>query len=108
MFRSDGRRYQLAVPARVTLRTGFATPWQATAGVSYNLMNATLEDPEASVAYIIPPDMATLGRVLGTYTRLPASYAWAEQVNGPLIPEESPSPAASGRYQPPVLFPPQG
>ena len=105
VFRSDGRRYQLAVPARTTLRTGFAAPWQQTAAISYNMMNAALEDPDASVAYVIPPAPPLLAQALGTYTRIPVSYAWIEQINGPLIPQESPPPAASGSYQPPVTLP---
>jgi hypothetical protein len=103
-FRSDGRRYQLKVPARTTLRTGFASPWQQAAAIDYNLSSATLEDQKASVAYIIPPLQAQLAQVLGTYTRIPADYAWIEQVNGPLIPGEVPPPAASGSYQPPVTL----
>jgi hypothetical protein len=99
-FRSDGRRYQLAVPARTTLRTGFGSPWQAPAAISYNLASAALEDPRASVAYVIPPPGREVERVLGTYTRVPADYAWFEQVNGPLIPGEDPPPAASGLPQP--------
>jgi len=99
-FRSDGRRYQLAVPDRTTLRTGFASPWQASAGISYNLASAALEDPKASVAYVIPPPHRELASVLGTYTRVPADYAFIEQVNGPLIPEEEPPPAAYGFQQP--------
>jgi hypothetical protein len=99
-FRSDGRRYQLSVPARTTLRTGFGSPWQAAASVSYNLASASLEDPKASVAYVIPPSAADLASVLGTYTRLPADYAWFEQVNGPLVPGEQPPPAAYGNQQP--------
>ena len=104
-FRSDGRRYQLRVPARTTLRTGFAGPWQQTSAIDYNLSSATLEDPKASVAYIIPPPAAEVAQVLGTYTRIPADYAWIEQINGPLIPGETPPPAASGSYQAPVTFP---
>jgi hypothetical protein len=102
VFRSDGRRYQLAVPARTTLRTGFGSPWQQAAAISYNLSNASLEDPKASVAYVIPPPNPELERMLGTYTRIPADFAWFEQVNGPLIPGEDPPPTASGLYQPPV------
>jgi hypothetical protein len=102
LFRTDGRRYQLSVPARTTLRTGFGSPWQASAGISYNISNASLEDPDASVAYAIAPLAADLAQVLGTYTRIPADYAWIEQVNGPLIPGEDPPPAASGLYQPPA------
>jgi hypothetical protein len=104
LFRSDGRRYQLQVPARTTLRTGFASPWQASAGISYNLANATLEDPRGSVAYVIPPPGRELERVLGAYTRVPADYAFIEQVNGPLIPGEDPPPAALGSYQPSVTL----
>lgn len=103
-FRSDGRRYQLAVPGRVALRTGFASPWQQAAGIAYNLMRATLEDTKASVAYVIPPPARELAAALGTYTRIPASYSWIEQANGPLIPGEVPPPAASGRYQTPVTL----
>ena len=99
-FRADGRRYQLAVPARTTLRTGFGSPWQQSAAISYNLANATLEDPKASVAYLIPPSREQLESALGVYTRIPADYAWLEQVNGPLIPGEEPPPAASGLFQP--------
>jgi hypothetical protein len=111
LFRSDGRRYQLSVPARTTLRTGFGSPWQAATAVSYNISSASLEDADASVAYVIAPLAAELAQVLGTYTRIPADYAWAEQVNGPLIPGEDPPPAAYGAYQPPaalgVLSPPK-
>lgn len=105
MFRSDNRRYQLNVPARTTLRTGFGSPWQQAAGITYNLASATLEDAKASVAYIIPPAQDLLAQALGIYTRIPANYAWIEQINGPLIPQEQPPPAASGSYQPPVSFP---
>lgn len=105
LFRSDGRRYQLTMPRRTTLRTGFATPWQQTAAIDYNLMQAALEDPQASVAYLIPPAADLLAQALGTYTRIPISYAWIEQINGPLFPEEQPPPAASGSYQPPVTLP---
>jgi len=56
---------------------------------------------------VIPPDDARLARALGTYTRIPVSYAWIEQQNGPLIPQETPPPAASGSYQPPSVLPPE-
>jgi hypothetical protein len=105
LFRADGRRYQLNVPSRTTLRTGFASPWQASAAVAYNVMGASLEDAKASVAYAIPPARQELEQVLGTYTRLPVSYAWIEQANGPLIVEEDAPPVASGGYQAPVTFP---
>ena len=52
------------------------------------------------MAYVIPPSAADLASVLGTYTRIPADYAWFEQVNGPLVPGEQPPPAAYGNQQP--------
>jgi hypothetical protein len=108
VFRADGTRYQLKVPRRITLRTGFAHPWQGTAAITYNFAQATLEDP-LTVAYKIPPEPGALAQVmtyiLGIYTRVPVNYDWAEVVNGPLIPLEAPDPAASGAPQPPVVFP---
>jgi hypothetical protein len=108
IFRADGTRWQLKVPHRVTLRTGFANPWQGAAAITYNFAQAALEDPVA-VAYQIPPPTEKLAEVmnfiLGTYTRVPVDYGWAEVVNGPLIPGEDPAPAASGEPQPPVAFP---
>jgi hypothetical protein len=104
VFRADGNRFQLRVPHRVTLRTGFLTPWQASAAITYNLMAASLEDP-LTIAYQIPPSAAQLAQILGTYTRVPADYSWIEAVNAPLIPEEAPSPASSGSPQPPATLP---
>jgi len=108
VIRADGSRYQLKVPRRITLRTGFTHPWQGTAAITYNFAQAQLEDP-LSVAYQIPPPPDQLPRVmsqiLGIYTRVPVNYDWAEVVNGPLIPGEAPFPAASGGPQPPVTFP---
>jgi hypothetical protein len=98
MFRGDNTRFQLRVPRRTTLRTGFALPWQAAAAIDYNQLNAGLEDP-SSVAYIIPPAQDVLAAVLGTYTRIPVDYSWAEIINGALIPEEAPPPAALGDAQ---------
>jgi hypothetical protein len=103
-FRSDGDRFQLRQPKRTTLRTGFATPWQADAAIDYNQLNAALEDP-ASVAYQIPPAASELARVLGTYTRLPADFSWFEVIRAPLIPSEVPPPAAGARLQPVTAFP---
>lgn len=103
-FRSSGDRFQLRQPKRTTLRTGFATPWQADSAIDYNQLNAALEDP-ASVAYQIPPDAGQLAQVLGTYTRLPADFSWFEVIRAPLIPSETPPPAASARLQPATTFP---
>lgn len=96
LFRSDQSRWSLRVPRRTTLRTGFAHPWLATAGISYNQAQCAAEDP-ASPAFIIPPSGAQIAALLGAYTRLPVDYSGFEQLNGPLIPEEQPPPSASGQ-----------
>lgn len=106
-FRADGSRFQLRIPRRTTVRTGFSYPWMASTAITYNLMSAALEDP-LTIAYQIPPSASQLAVILGTYTRVPVSYDWAEVVNAPLIPEETPSPASSGAPQPPVTFPVPG
>lgn len=104
VFRADNTRFQLKVPHRITLRTGFALPWQSAAAITYNFAQASLEDP-LTVAYQIPPPAASLASILGTYTRIPVTYNWAEVINGPLIPAEEPPPAATGSPQPDVTFP---
>ena len=98
-FRATGDRFQLRVPRRTTLRTGFASAWQQAQAIDYNVVSASLEEA-TSVAYLIPPGPATLVTVLGTYTRVPADFSWFETIRAPLIPEETPPPAASGRLQP--------
>ena len=104
VFRADNTRFQLKVPHRITLRTGFAHPWQSAAAITYNFAQAALEDP-LTVAYQIPPPPSSLASILGTYTRIPVVYNWAEVINGPLIPAEEPPPAASGEPQSDVTFP---
>ncbi len=105
-FRSTGDRYHLRVPRRTTLRTGFASPWQAAAAIDYNHSRATIEDPTA-VAYIIPPTAAQLAEVLSTYTRVPTDFSWFETIRSPLIPGESVPPAARGARQPDTRIPPE-
>lgn len=86
-FRSTGERYYLRAPRRTTLRTGFGTPTQATAAINYNLARASLEDPNASVAYLMPPTSAALSSALQNASAgYPADFAALEQINGPLIP----------------------
>jgi hypothetical protein len=104
IFRADNSRWQLKVPKRISLQTGFSYPYQATAAITYNFASAGLEDP-GTIAYQIPPPAAALAQILGTYTRVPVNYGWAEVINGPLIPGEEPTPASSGSPQPPVIFP---
>jgi len=99
LLRATGERYYLRVPARLTLRTGFASPWQGAQGINYNQMRPALEE-KTSPAFLIPADLS----MLGTYTRIPVSYSDYETVNGPLIPEETVPPASYGAYQPPATM----
>lgn len=85
VFRADGTRWQLRVPQRVTLRTGFGFPGQAQTGIGYNLSRASLEDVD-SVAYLIPPRTADLAPVLRSGQYVPANFAAVEVMRGPLIP----------------------
>lgn len=86
-FRSTGERYYLRAPRRTTLRTGFGTPTQSTAAINYNLARASLEDSNASVAYMMPPAAAALsGALQSASAGYPANFATLEQINGPLIP----------------------
>lgn len=104
VIRADNTRFQLKVPRRITLRTGFALPWQSAAAITYNFAQASLEDP-LTAAYQIPPPGDVVAKILGTYTRVPVAYGWAEVINGPLIPGEEPPPAATGEPQPETVFP---
>lgn len=84
VFRQDGSRWQLSVPQRVTLRTGFEHPTQQTTSLGYARMTATLED-ESSVAYLIPPTTKqAIHDTLVPPSRYPAPPA--DVINGPLIP----------------------
>lgn len=84
-FRQDGTRWQMRVPQRVTLRTGFTHPLQSTTNLTYNHQRASQEDPD-SVAFQIPPDTATLRTVLSRGARFPEDWADIEVIRAPLIP----------------------
>lgn len=86
VFRSNNDRYQLGVPARIQLRTGFGPVTQTAAAIGYNHARASYENPSASVAYDIPPNGATLSNILirGRFT--PADFTDYEVIRGPLIP----------------------
>jgi hypothetical protein len=103
-LRADNSRWQLNVPRRVSVQTGFSHPWQATSAITYNLAAASLEDP-LTTAYQIPPAPELLAKILGTYTRIPADYSWTEVINGPLIPGEDPAPSSAGAPQGAITFP---
>lgn len=89
VFRATGDRYQLRVPQRVTLRTGFGTPTQAGEAIGYNHARAALEDP-TSVAYIIPPNRQGLETILVSGTRVPFDFTQHETIRAPLIPASNP------------------
>lgn len=88
VFRANGHRYQLRVPQRTTLRTGFGTPYQTTTNLGYMMGRAAYEDPNTSVAYTIPPSATELKAMLGQGRYEPFDFSGNEQINGPLIPPE--------------------
>lgn len=85
VFRADGTRFQLRVPQRVTLRTGYAHPHQSTTAIGYNHARASLEDPE-SVAYLLPPPSETLASLLALAGKTPQDLSPYEVIRSPLIP----------------------
>jgi hypothetical protein len=85
VFRGNGNRFQLRVPQRVTLRTGFGMPLQSADAIGYNHARASLEDP-TSVAYLIPPNRATVDAVLATASKVPVDFSTFEIIRAPLIP----------------------
>jgi hypothetical protein len=87
VFRASGDRYQLRVPQRVTLRSGFAHPHQSQEAIGYNHARASMEDPEASVAYLIPPPTQTLTSLLATVGKTPPDFSQYETIRAPLIPD---------------------
>lgn len=86
VFRSDGDRFQLGVPARIQLRTGFATPHQSDSAIGYNHARASYEDPNASVAYDIGPSRVGLKNILSRGRFFPEDFSDVEVLRGPLIP----------------------
>jgi hypothetical protein len=88
VFRADGQRFQLRVPERTTLRTGFGTPYQSSTSIGYNISRGALEDVNTSVAYDIPPDVATLKTTLSQARYVPFDFSSYEVINAPLIPIE--------------------
>jgi hypothetical protein len=86
VFRHNGDRYQLGVPQRITLRTGFAAPHQSDAAIGYNHARASIEDPVASVAYDIGPNAQTLHAVLAMGRYQPQDFTAFEEIRAPLIP----------------------
>lgn len=86
VFRGDGDRFQLGVPARIQLRTGFGLPNQSKSAIGYNHARASYEDPNASVAYDIGPSANGLRTILSRGQHFPENFAADEVIRGPLIP----------------------
>lgn len=86
VFRIDGTRWQMRVPQRVTLRTGYGHPYQSTTNLTYNHQRASQEDKD-SVAFLIPPSEAELSLILGRGRYSPETFADVEVIRAPLIPE---------------------
>ena len=84
VFRRDGSRWQLGLPTRVQVRTGFGHPTQEAASIGYARMPAARED-ESSVAFEIPPNANELREWLAAPSRWPAGTDH-DVLNGPLIP----------------------
>ena len=89
VFRATGDRFQLRVPQRITLRTGFSVPYQSSHAIGYNHARASQED-RTSVAYDIPTpgidDPETLEGVLTTANRIPVDFDVYEVIRSVLIP----------------------
>ena len=86
-FRIDGGRWQLKMPQRITLRTGFNFPDQESSAIGYNHARANLEDP-TSVAYLIPPPQVDVKAILSQQSRWPIDFSEHEIIHGPLIPDD--------------------
>lgn len=67
LFRADNARYQCESMSEVVLRSGFAEP-RSEESFGGTIPAAHLEDP-SSVAYLIPPDAATLATTLSAATQ---------------------------------------
>lgn len=85
VFRANGDRFQMRVPNRVTLRTGFAMPTQSSMAIGYNHARASLE-ARTSVAYLLPPTEAVLADLLARGSRRPEDFGPHEVIRAPLIP----------------------
>lgn len=96
MFRHDGSRWQLSLPQRVMLRTGFEAPTQYGDSTGYATIPARREDA-SSVAFQIPPPREELPALLaspgwwpagrrGQDPNTPYFSSTHDVINGPLIP----------------------
>lgn len=86
IFRADGTRWQMATMSKTDLAVGFETRGDRRSAIAFNFGRANLEDP-SSVAYLIPPDEATLTATLDVpMSRFPLDFTAVEVIRGPLWP----------------------
>ena len=85
-FRANGTRWQVRMMGSHSLATGFRTAALPERDmVAFNVAQANLEDP-SSVAYLIPPDEATLVRELDVYgIRRPKDFTHIDVIRGPVF-----------------------
>lgn len=89
VFREDGSRYRVITqPRRITVRTGFDHPSEASASIGYSRVELGYEEP-STVAYDLPPATADYAPLLAQAAHFPASFDAIEQIRGPLLPPES-------------------
>lgn len=85
VFRYDGTRWQIGVPTGDRIHTGFGPIGSAGSLIGFNINGVNKED-EASVAYLIPPDQASLMTMLNvTGTRQPLDWGSLDIVHAPLL-----------------------
>lgn len=87
LVRADNSRWQLTVPQRTTVRTGFEHPGQAGAGISYGNMRAAHEEP-GQIAYAAPPVAAAdVAAVLTQPVARDADFGGFEVRRAALLPD---------------------
>jgi hypothetical protein len=85
VFRYDGTRWQVGDPRGDRIHTGFGPIGSQGSLIGFNLTSVNRED-EASVAYLIPPDPASLMALLNvTGTRAPLDWSGVDVINAPLL-----------------------
>ena len=85
VFRYDGTRWQIGVPTGNRVHTGFGPIGSEASLIGFNINGVNKED-ESSVAYLIPPDQASLMEMLTvTGTRTPLDWSGLDIVHASLL-----------------------
>ena len=84
IFRGDGTRWMVQSISTNHLRSGFDMPTQADTPLGYNFSEVVLQD-DSTVAYMIPPDEATLMTIDLPGQRYPTDWSTIEEINGSLL-----------------------